>query len=381
MNSVAFISALYQTFLGRSPEPDGLAYHSALLEHGADARAIVESIAGSDEATQYALSSNGSGGALRAERNRLAEENATLRAQIHVGEMSPFFHYNAVFDPQAVMRRHRAPAIEPHPDYLTNFLGVRIDPKFFPELLAGKAGLVEEIPIPANWHADIAEWGAALRAVDLARERFTVVELGCGWGCWMNNTGVAARRVGLPVQLIGIEGDEGHIQFAREAVAANGFHESDVRLVRGIAASKPGVALFPRQSQAGVSWGLEPIFGATAEQRAKALQDGSHDELPMIDLAEIASEYGRIDLLHVDIQGGEADLIAGCRDLLTEKVAYVLIGTHSRSIEGRLFDLLGEMGWRLEIERPALLELADGSPRVTVDGVHGWRNMRLLPED
>jgi hypothetical protein len=40
---------------------------------------------------------------------------------------------------------------------------------------------VEGIPIPANWHADIAEWAAALRAVELAEETFTVVELGCGW--------------------------------------------------------------------------------------------------------------------------------------------------------------------------------------------------------
>jgi hypothetical protein len=40
---------------------------------------------------------------------------------------------------------------------------------------------VEPIPIPANWHADIAEWAAALRAVDLARGSFTMAELGCGW--------------------------------------------------------------------------------------------------------------------------------------------------------------------------------------------------------
>ena len=73
------------------------------------------------------------------------------------------------------------------------------------------AGVVEPVPIPANWHADIAERAAALRAVEQAHGTFKVVELGCGWGCWLNNTGVAARTLGLAVTLIGVEGDEGHI--------------------------------------------------------------------------------------------------------------------------------------------------------------------------
>jgi sugar/nucleoside kinase (ribokinase family) len=121
-------------------------------------------------------------------------------------------------------------------------------------ILQGRAGEVEGIPIPANWHADVAEWGAALRTVDLARNSFTVVELGCGWGCWMNNTGVAARRAGLDVNLIGIEGDAGHLRFAKEACAANGFAPQQVTLYRGAAAPASGIALFPREQQAGIEW-------------------------------------------------------------------------------------------------------------------------------
>ncbi len=312
---------------------------------------------------------------------RLHDEACWLRAELAVRpRLSPFFHYNARFDAHALMRRHQAPDLRPDPHYLINFLGVRIDPKFCPPLLDGRAGEVEDIPIPANWHADIAEWAAALRAVDLARDRFTIIELGCGWGCWMNNTGVAARRAGLDVRLIGIEGDAGNLGFAREAVAANGFSESQVSLTLGIAAASNGTALFPRQSQAGSSWGLEPVFGATEAARAAAVRSGSHDERPMVALQDLAAAHERIDLLHVDIQGGEADLIAGCLDLLAQKVAYMLIGTHSRGIEGRLFDLLVAAGWRLEMERPAILSLAGERPVVLVDGVQGWRNLMLLPE-
>lgn len=295
---------------------------------------------------------------------------------------SPFFHYNAAFDAQAVMRRHAVAGLRPHPGYLTNFLGVLIDPKFFPSILAGRAGQVEPVPIPANWHADIAEWAAALRAVDLASGSFTMIELGCGWGCWMNNAGAAARRAGLAVQLIGVEGDAGHIEFAREACATNGFLPAQVTLHHGIAASTAGTALFPHQdagSCAGSSWGLEPIFNATEAQQEKAVRSGGYSALPMIPLAEVVAQHARIDLLHIDIQGGEADLVEACLPFLSHKIAYLLIGSHSRTIEGRLFAALLGAGWRLEIERPCQLHLTGPAPVTHVDGVQGWRNPALLP--
>jgi hypothetical protein len=321
------------------------------------------------------------------DRNALFEERQALLSQLAAREASPggtaaaFFQYNTCFDPQEIIRRYSVPGLLPRAGWLTNFLGVIIDPKFFPTILAERAGQVEAIPIPANWHADIAEWGAALRAVDLARDSFTMIELGCGWGCWMNNTGVAARRRALNVHLIGVEADEGHIAFAREACTANGFLSTQVSLHRGIAAAENGVALFPRQERAGVAWGLQPVFGASAAQRAEALRSGRYEALPMIKLADLATSHVRIDLLHVDIQGGEGDLISGCLPVLCEKIAYLVIGTHSRQIEGRLFDTLLEAGWRLEIERPAILQISSGIPAVVVDGVQGWRNPTLLPDE
>ncbi len=314
-------------------------------------------------------------------RERLLAERAAAPPGAHAP--SPFLHYHANFDAEAMLRRHAVPDPQPRPGYLVNFLGVAIDPKYFPAILDGRAGTVEPVPIPANWHADIAEWAAALRAVELAharaKGRFTMIELGCGWGCWMNNTGVAARRLGLATTLIGIEGDPGHIGFAREATAANGFDAADITLHHGIAAGHAGIALFPRQSRAGVEWGLEPILHANPEQIDQARRSATHDALPMVPLETLMDGHTRIDLLHVDIQGGEADLVADCLGVLGERIAMLLIGTHSRQIEGRLFDLLLGAGWVLEIERPAILSVAASGPVVSVDGVQGWRNPRKLP--
>jgi len=292
---------------------------------------------------------------------------------------SPFFHYASSFDPIAVMRRHAVDGPEAKPGFVTNFLGVNIDPKFFPTILTGKEGTVEEIPIPANWHADIAEWGTALRAVELSGDTFTVIELGCGWGCWMNNTGVAARASGRKVHVIGIEGDEHHLQFARESLATNGFSDPEVSLHRGIASSRAGFALFPRQDVPGMTWGSEPIFDADEAQRRQALELGHFDELPMVPLAVLIGDRPRIDLLHVDIQGGEADLVRENLDLMSARVAYLLIGTHSKQIEGDLYDMLLKAGWQLEMERAAIFDLVGGTPHVRVDGVQGWRNPALTP--
>lgn len=301
----------------------------------------------------------------------------STEAELHT-RSGPFWHYNSQIDPLAIIRSHEAGGRRPVAGRLVNFLGVIIDPAIYPPLLSGREGQVEGLPIPSNWHADIAEFGAALRAVDLAKGRFRMLELGCGWGCWLLNTGVAARNRGLAVDLIGAEGDEGHVKFARAACAENGFSPEQARILHGIVGPRTGHALFPRQDVPGASWGLTPTFDATPRQIADARKAGSHDVLPTLTLGSLVSGGGTIDLVHLDIQGGEVDFIESCIDDLDRLVSYLVVGTHSRAIEGRIISILLEHGWVLEIERPAIFGM-DGTGTITthVDGVQGWRNARL----
>lgn len=337
------IEAAYWTLLGRGPE------NAAVVDQhvaSGDARTVLSGIVTSAEFRQ---------------------RNAG----------SPFDHYAATFDAIGTLHRHARSDLRPHPGYLTNFLGVLIDPKFFPSILEGRQGVVEAPPIPSNWHADIAEWAAALRAVDLSGSRFVVAELGCGWGCWLNNTGVAARQAGKDVQLIGVEGDAGHVAFAHEACATNRFRPDQVRIETGIAAARSGVALFPKQDRPGGSWGLEPLFDLSDNERAARLQGGAYDEMRMFSLDQLLDGEARVDLLHIDIQGGEADLVEASSAVLNQRVAFLFVGTHSRQIEGRLWRALMDQGWILEVERPAIFSLHDEGPILRVDGSYGWRNPRL----
>jgi hypothetical protein len=75
----------------------------------------------------------------------------------------------------------------------------------------------------------------------------------------------------------------------------------------------------------------------------------------------------KLDLLHIDIQGGEAALVREYLSLLFHMVAYVVVGTQSRQI---MNDFL-RAGSLLEVERPAILMIHEHRPDVPVDGVQG----------
>ena len=198
--------------------------------------------------------------ALQHEIRTLKEEIAIKHGQ---WRLSPLAHYDASFDPLEMIRKFENEDRTSHPTYLTNFLGVRVDPDMFGGILAGTKGAVEPLPIPGNWHADIAEWGAALLAVDEAQGVFRMVELGCGWACWLVNLGSAARRRSLSVDLIGIEADEQHLSTAFATMAINGFGPGDFQLTRGVAAPRSGLALFPNLERPAEFWNAAPIFNPT----------------------------------------------------------------------------------------------------------------------
>ena len=288
---------------------------------------------------------------------------------------SPFWHYNcAFFDPIELINKYTLNSQISADSYYTNSFGVLINPKYFPGILDGKEGTIENTPLPANFHTDISELGACFRAIELSGNSFVMVELGCGWGCWMNITGKIAKKLDKKIKLIGVEGDDGHIKFAKESLGVNGFKNDEYELIKGIASSSRGFALFPRQNLPGEKYGLEPKFNVTEDESKKLISSGCYDKLKMHSIKDIAENYEQLDLVHIDIQGGELKLISEGIEDFNKKVAYLVIGTHSREIEGRLIEILLRNNWILEIERPAILGLENSSPIVLVDGVQGWRN-------
>jgi hypothetical protein len=70
---------------------------------------------------------------------------------------------------------------------------------------------------------------------------------------------------------------------------------------------------------------------------------------------------GRIDLLQMDIQGLEAEVLAGaCHVLRLGKINALLIGTHSREIHFRCEEAISSAGYAIEYSDPAPDDQPDG---------------------
>jgi FkbM family methyltransferase len=334
------INAAFQSMLGRSPESDAVVQQYMKLP---SMNEVISSILNSPE---FAI-------------------------RFRPG---PLWNFHSSFDPIKTVIRHENPSRTSIDGHRVNYIGVAVNvKKFFPSLKL--ENIVEPAPLPSNWHADIAEFAAVLRSIEHAGPHYSMIELGCGWGCWMNIAGVAAKRTGRTVSLIGVEGDEGHVAFATEAMATNGFSSDETQLFRGIAAARDGLAFFPKQGQSGKHWGLEPVFGTSEKEAQRLRASRKFDEIKMVPLREIIGNKKEIDLLHIDIQGGEVDFIKESLDVINKYIKYIVVGTHSRSIDGKIIDILLKTDcWELEIERQCLFSIDDGILNTRIDGVQGWRN-------
>lgn len=196
----------------------------------------------------------------------------------------------------------------------------------------------------------------------------------------MVNTCVAAKRLGKKVFAIGVEGDEGHFNFIDEHCERNGISRNEYVAKRLIVGARDGVALFPVISDSSKSYGQEPKFFDSKKQANAFLMQSADDytSVPIVTLDKAAGDKQRIDLLHIDIQGSETDLVAGSLKTLEKKVAYLVIGTHSRTIDGDLVRLLSGNNFRLEFEKPATFRIMPDGRLVTImDGTQGWRNLGL----
>ena len=282
-----------------------------------------------------------------------------------------FFRYAASFDPIDTIlqfENHRRKTI---PGYLVNFMGVGFPHSSLPLVNPPDQ---EALPIPANWHTDLAELGSALHVVSQCVDTFTMLELGSGIGVWSNICGRAAKMRGLKVMLLGIEGDKHYVELAEKTLIANCFEKNECRMLHGIVANQGNVALFRKNQSSQIDWGGEPIFDYEGVVFEEAKKSGKYENVPVRSLDTLMGTSERIDLLHVDIQGGEETLFINNENLLNKKVKSILIGTHTREIEGNLFKYFDDLGWSLLAERPLIGSIEKGRLKTDVDGVQYWRN-------
>lgn len=190
----------------------------------------------------------------------------------------------------------------------------------------------------------------------------------------MVNTAVAAKRRGLRVRALGLEGDPGHVEFAREHCTKNGLASEEFAVEQVLAGATPGVARYPIIADSSRSYGQEPELKVAGAPSVKE-RGGEFIAVPVVTIEGAADGCGTVDLLHIDIQGGEVDLISGSLEYIRRMVSYMVIGTHARHIDGDLMRMLSEDGWVLEFEKPTTITIdSKGNVMNIMDGTQGWRN-------
>ena len=272
---------------------------------------------------------------------------------------------------------------------MTNFVGVRTNVSLLTDI-AHLSGTVELPPVERSFHAEAVEFAGTLKAVEDMRDgSFSVAEIGAGWGPWVLTAAKAAQlRGATDVYMTAIEADEGHVSAIYSQFRDNGFDPEQHRIIRGAVAPQDGFAYFP-SPQEREDWGAAAIFTGLEDDAEVTDYRGvslHHAKLPAYSLATVLSDREIFDLVHVDIQGSERIVLPGAMETLNAKVRWLVIGTHSRIIEGQLLELFSNAGWQLINEAPCRFQM----PPVTMpisevltfqDGTQVWLNSRLQRED
>lgn len=238
-------------------------------------------------------------------------------------------------------------------------------------------------PIPDDgYHAEAAEYVALADSVRRAGSRYCIAELGAGWGPWVGLGGTLARNRGVPeIELIAIEGLPARFELLRKHLAANGLRpaEGDETLLDGVSCRLfNGAATVTRSEVFFPDVGITDMGARMSETddrdyRGRPVRNLRVQGFP---LEEILRE-AHVDLLHIDVQGSELSLVEANLGLLARQVDAMMIGTHSRVIEGALIELLYANGWSLVLEKPCRVAWtahpASQEAMTETDGCQYWR--------
>lgn len=282
----------------------------------------------------------------------------------------------------SILAEFANPDAKAEPGFIVDFLGSRIRTTSVWKEARALDGQIVGLPTPGDFHAEAVEWIGLLKAVRSARGQYVAMELGAGFGPWIIAGGLAARRKGIDnIRLWAVEGDPHHFQFLRQHFSDNGFNPDRHNLLNAAVGVNAGVAEWAvmEESVAAETWGCRPIQEDTDSLGRQFQNTQRVDVIPLRDLVAKESIW---DLIHIDVQGDEVDICRSCIDELNTRVRWLIVGTHSRKIDGDLLELMCRAGWILEHEKPTKFTFSPSPSTLeamtTVDGTQVWRNPRIM---
>jgi FkbM family methyltransferase len=278
-------------------------------------------------------------------------------------------------DDLKVFDRFRDIPGNPEPGFLKDYLGVRTRPEMVPEFVRHLAGIHQGIPVPEDWNAEAPEHIGLLKSVLDASNNYSIMELGASWGDWMVAGAAAARHLGIKeIHMLGVDPDAGHFGSIHTHLIDNGFNPEEHVLLNAAVGSKSGRAFFPKVKNFAEHTGGIPVL----PEELTGMEPKEMCEIDIISINDLLAKQTEWDLVHMDVQGWEYSICVAGIGEMNAHVKRVVIGTHSRKLEGDLLSLFHSSGWILENEKPVQFSYNSGIKKLEqmtkVDGVQVWRN-------
>jgi FkbM family methyltransferase len=352
----SFIEQAYQVFLGRKADPAGMQAHITFLEKGGTPAELLSIFSNSDEYQRRSFVSS------------------------YVNRWIGFSESDIHF-----LESCRKPDLKPTAGFVTDFIGSKSRISALWRGCEHLDGIIHPLPIPGDFHADANEWIGTLKAVKAATGSFSVMELGAGMGPWVAAAGVAAMNRGITdIYICAVEGDAGRFALLQQHLADNGLDNVPQSIMQAAVGVEDGIAYWPRLDDPANQAGARPMRAGVEDDKVY-LKHGfslqSMVEVKVVSFSSLLAQRPFWDLIHIDVQGTEVELCLACAAELKKRARYMVIGTHSRKLDGDLLDLFHKEGWRLEHERPSVMtydrNFKDLSVCTTQDGTQVWRNPRL----
>jgi len=278
-----------------------------------------------------------------------------------------------------ILTRLKDPNAKAQPGFLVDIFGIKTrTANLWPEMQCHDGGFWG-VPLPGNWHWEAPEWIGLIRSVLSAGHRYRIMELGAGWGPAVVSGAVLARLKGISdIHVTAVEADPHHFRFLSQHVEDNGLSPANYTLHEAAVGVRNGSAHWPDSPDSATAFGNRPIT-KTGDYLGRSFEKTR--KVRILSFTKLLREEPVWDMVHMDIQGTEVAVCRAAIKDLNTRVARICIGTHSRKIDGDIFELFAKHGWVLENEKPTRITFVPNAKTLeamnSADGVQIWRNPRL----
>jgi hypothetical protein len=268
---------------------------------------------------------------------------------------------------------------------------------------SGRSACKSDIPhLPPRNSEDYYEWIDLLEAIDAADGRFSMIEIGAGYGRWIVNGYLAAARhksgKKLDVKIAAVEVDHRHIGWIADHCRVNGVPYDENLILQAAVSDKFGFDLFPISTihhsfgltiagdvVNGVRDQLEALYNSGTRFCQVAGAQIPYQITPVFPVSHIVEKVVEdgfpVDFIDMDIQGVEFTAISASIESLNRHVKRMYVATHSAEIGTRLYDLLVANDWVVRRFYPGESNVhAEFGRFTTADGIISCINYRFVKD-